>query len=205
MKLNDHALLRSAVMICGNGDEKYGKNFPYRSSSRLTSFFTDCDLHHVHGGSTRKYWVLDVLKELNEGIATHPDLPPDDLTRVIATLLNPDYFDDTDHDRDAALSDLNGILNRHSLVAFLDSTGHCHLRHDGSGVMSNQFPQRPRALTIEEKLQEQRLNDFFDSASEEELTQVVLVPFFQRLGFFRVNATGHKDKLLEYGKDLDQH
>jgi hypothetical protein len=29
-----------------------------------------------------------------------------------------------------------------------------------------------------------------------------LVPFFQRLGFHRVSAAGHNEKVLEFGKDL---
>src|SRR5258708_7075831 len=133
MQLNEHALSRIAVMICGDGDEKLGKNFPYRSSSRLTSFFSDCDLHYVHDGSTRKYWVLGVVRELNQGISSNPDLPADDLVRVITGLLDPDYFDVDNCEHDAALADLNSVLSRHSLVAFFDTTGHCHLRHDGTG------------------------------------------------------------------------
>ena len=128
MQLNEHALSRIAVMICGDGDERFGKNFPYRSSSKLTSFFSDCDLHYVHDGSTRKYWVISVVRELNQGISSSPDLPTDDLVRVITGLLDPDYFDDSNCDHQAALADLNSVLTRHSLVAFLDTTGHCHLR-----------------------------------------------------------------------------
>lgn len=37
---------------------------------------------------------------------------------------------------------------------------------------------------------------------EDEFTQLLLVPLFQRLGFRRVSVTGHTEKLLEYGKDL---
>ena len=43
---------------------------------------------------------------------------------------------------------------------------------------------------------------FLDTASEDEFTQLLLVPLFQRLGFRRVSVTGHNEKLLEYGKDL---
>ena len=40
------------------------------------------------------------------------------------------------------------------------------------------------------------------TASEDEFTERVLVPLFQRLGFHRVSAAGHTEKTLEYGKDL---
>jgi hypothetical protein len=48
----------------------------------------------------------------------------------------------------------------------------------------------------------QRLASFLNTASEDEFIEKVLVPFFQRLGFRRVSPTGHKDKSLEFGKDL---
>jgi hypothetical protein len=41
-----------------------------------------------------------------------------------------------------------------------------------------------------------------DAASEDEITATILVPFFQRLGFYRVNAAGHQEKILEFGSDL---
>jgi hypothetical protein len=34
------------------------------------------------------------------------------------------------------------------------------------------------------------------------LIEEVLLPLFRQLGFHRVTAAGHKDKALEYGKDL---
>ena len=33
-------------------------------------------------------------------------------------------------------------------------------------------------------------------------TEKLLVTFFQRLGFHRVSAAGHNEKMLEFGKDL---
>jgi hypothetical protein len=51
-------------------------------------------------------------------------------------------------------------------------------------------------------LKRQKLTDFLDSASEDEFTERLLVPLFQRLGFYRVSAAGHKEKTLEFGKDL---
>lgn len=194
--------MKFAVMICGDKDQKAGKPFPYRSSSRLTSFFADCDLYHKHDGSTRKYWVASVLKQLNDEPSSLPDLPSDSLAAVLTQLMDPDYFDEGDCDRNTALVELNSALARYGLVAFLDKLGSCHLKHDGTGASPAKIPQRPRALTADELAQRERLEHFLDEASEDEFTSVVLVPFFQRLGFFRVQASAHVEKILEFGKDL---
>jgi len=116
--------------------------------------------------------------------------------------MDRDYFDDEELDRDSALTDLNNAPAWESLVAFLDSTGKCHLRNDGTGATSTILPQRPRPLTRDESAQRDRLLQFLDTATEDSFTKVVLVPFFQRLGFHRVDALGHREKSLEYGKDL---
>jgi len=49
-----------AVRICGD-DSKY----PYRSSYYLTRFFRDLGFDYTHDGSTRRFWVRDVLLELD--------------------------------------------------------------------------------------------------------------------------------------------
>ena len=51
-------------------------------------------------------------------------------------------------------------------------------------------------------MQRQKLADFLDTASEDDFTEKVLVPLFQRLGFHRVSPSGHTEKTLEFGKDL---
>lgn len=43
---------------------------------------------------------------------------------------------------------------------------------------------------------------FLEKASEDQLIEEVLLPLFRQLGFHRVTAAGHKDKALEYGKDV---
>lgn len=49
-----------AEMICGDNDK-----FPYRSSFYLTEFFQNLGYSYTHSGETRKYWVKDILEELN--------------------------------------------------------------------------------------------------------------------------------------------
>jgi hypothetical protein len=48
----------------------------------------------------------------------------------------------------------------------------------------------------------EELTAYLDRASEDQLVEEVLLPLFRQLGFHRVTATGHKDKTLEYGKDV---
>jgi hypothetical protein len=49
-------------------------------------------------------------------------------------------------------------------------------------MSSASFSQQTRPLSQEEIVQRQKLADFLDTASEDEFTEKVLVPLFQRLG-----------------------
>jgi hypothetical protein len=50
-----------AEFICGEAVN----SFPYRSSYYLTEFFKNLGLKYEHNGTTRRFWVEDVLKQLN--------------------------------------------------------------------------------------------------------------------------------------------
>lgn len=177
--------------------------FPYRSSSRITRFFQRCGFSYIHDGTTRKWWAKDRLAELNLGPSHAPDLPSDDLLRILTELFDPDDFENDDNKSlEPALEALNKLLKRTGLAAYLDASGRCHLRNTGTGASSSIIPPQPRPLSQEEIAQRQKLTAFLDSATEDELTSRLLVPFFQRLGFHRVSPTGHKEKALEFGKDL---
>ncbi len=201
IKFRDSTLEHIADMICGN-EGKLSKNFPYRSSTPLTRFFRDCDLDYTHDGSTRKHWANNVLKEISLGSASSPDLPSDTMVAVLSQLMNIDYFDQPKCNRTLALQDLNTLLERYGLTMYEDNARKCHIRNTGTGAVSALQPNRPRPLTTIEIEQRQRIIAYFDLASEDDFTEKVLVPFFQRQGFHRVNAAGHKEKLLEFGKDL---
>ena len=56
----DPAVLDSllADFICGDDDQRFPT---YRSSSNLTRFFQALGIDAVHDGSTRKWWVLEVV------------------------------------------------------------------------------------------------------------------------------------------------
>jgi hypothetical protein len=72
----------------------------------------------------------------------------------------------------------------------------------GQGADSTSISPPTRPLSKEEAEQRERLRVFLDSASEDEFTEPVLLTLFQRLGFYRVSAAGHTEKMREFGKDL---
>ena len=142
------------------------------------------------------------LAELNLGRSQMQDLPSDDLLRVVAELFDPEDFEDKKLAVEPALEAFNKLLKRSGLVAYLDAAGRCCLRNTGTGINSSILPQQPRPLSQEELAQRQKLAAYLDTASEDEFTERLLVPLFQRLGFHRVSPAGHKEKVLEFGKDL---
>ncbi len=50
-----------AEMICG----EEGNSFPYRSSYFLSEFFKNLGFNFRHDGTTRRFWVENILKQLN--------------------------------------------------------------------------------------------------------------------------------------------
>ena len=50
-----------AEFICGEGENP----FPYRSSFHLTEFFRNLGFRFQHDGTTRRFWVENVLKQVN--------------------------------------------------------------------------------------------------------------------------------------------
>ncbi|MCK4869546.1 MAG: hypothetical protein KAS93_00375 [Gammaproteobacteria bacterium] len=87
-QIENHTLEMIAEMICGDRI-----SFPYRSSSFLTSFFSDdLELPYSHDGSTRKWWVLSVIKELNQNDFNFNDILSDEVLRVLENLFNIKYF-----------------------------------------------------------------------------------------------------------------
>lgn len=59
-----------------------------------------------------------------------------------------------------------------------------------------------RSLSASEMKTREYLITYLENASEDELIGEVLIPLFRQLGFHRLTVAGHKDKLLEYGKDV---
>jgi hypothetical protein len=122
---------------------------------------------------------------------------------VIRTLMDPGDAGNEGPERPGALALLNTTLAREGFDAFYAPDKQCHLRHVGSGA----WPGRQPARTAPSQRRELRRRELLTpsiskSASEDELIADVLLPLFRQLGFHRITAAGHKDKALEYGKDV---
>src|SRR4030095_1517545 len=61
-------------------------------------------------------------------------------------------------------------------------------------------PHRP--FSAAEIAKREQLQRYLARATEDEMIEEVLLPLFRQLGFHRITAAGHKDKALEYGKDI---
>ena len=125
---------------------------------------------------------------------------------VLTELMNIEYYDNATPENkvnyDKAFAELNIVLERYALVAYTDQTKKCFIRHTGTGATSSFSKTKTRPLTQNELEQRNAISDFLETASEDDFTEKVLVPFFQRLGYIRVQVAGHRDKALEYGKDM---
>jgi hypothetical protein len=71
-----------------------------------------------------------------------------------------------------------------------------------SYVIGTPSPDPHRPFTSVESKRREELTRYLNSTSEDELIAEVLVPLFRQLGFHRITSAGHKDKALEYGKDI---
>lgn len=196
MKWKNKSIRELADIICGNT-----AHFRYRSSSYITEFFEDCDLDYVHDGSTRWAWVASRLEEVLAQPHPGPTVPPDAFIRIIRAVLDKSEAQDGDQDRINALAALNVVLSREGWEAFYDAHGLGQLRHIATNTVA-QVANPHRPMTPAELERRQHLSAYLDKCSEDELIEEVLLPLFRQLGFHRITAAGHKDKALEYGKDI---
>lgn len=200
MKWRERTLEQIADMVCGNGpaDEIF---FPYRSSSYITRFFYDADTDYSHDGSTRNWWVAGTLAEILEEPHSDAQTPPDTFCRVIRTLMDPADATNEGPEREGALKTLNIALAREGFEAFYAFDKQCYLRDLGTNTVVAPTSNPHRPFSKAELERRDRLIEYLDTASEDELINEVLLPLFRQLGFHRITAAGHKDKALEYGKD----
>ncbi len=199
MKWKKRNVRALADIICGN--DEYQNLFRYRSSSYLTEFFEDCDLEYVHDGSTRWAWVADRLDEVLLHPQPGPNVPPVGFINIVRNLLTKTEAAEGDEDRTKALAALNRVLTAEGWEAFYDDHGLAQVRHIATNTIAETAnPHRP--MTPAELQRKEQLTSYLERCSEDELIEEVLIPLFRQLGFHRVTAAGHKDKALEYGKDL---
>lgn len=181
------------------GDAEY---FRYRSSSYITQFFEECDLEFAHDGSTRWRWAADRIAELlNEPQPTAYALPDRfvHMLRVLMAKSDAEPLDDPE--RSKALEMLNKPLVREGYEAFYGEDDMLYIRHIGTKTISSASnPHRP--FTPQEIERRNHLIEYLNRCSEDELIEEVLLPLYRQLGYHRISAAGHKDKALEYGKDI---
>lgn len=203
MQFKQRTLMAIADMICGNNTAE-GKSIPfrYRSSSRLTEFFQDCDTPFGHDGSTRNYWVAERLKEILAGPQQDAATPPQWFLNVIRNLMDQGDAVEEAPERVAALSMLNAALAREGFEAFYGSDKQCYLKNIKTNTVAGMAANPHRPFSAAEMMRRDQLIAYLDEASEDDLISEVLLPLFRQLGFHRITAAGHKDKALEYGKDI---
>ncbi len=201
MHFKQRTLMQVADMICGNFkvEESF---FHYRSSSLLSEFFQDCDTDYRHDGSTRNYWVAATLEKILAEPQPSANTPPETFSRVIRALMDKGDAQNDDADRTGALGLLNAALTREGFEAFYAADKQCYLRHVATDTIATTSSNPYRPFSTAELQRREQLLAYLDSAAEDALIEEILVPLFRQLGFHRVTVAGHKDKALEYGKDL---
>lgn len=202
MKFKPRSLGQIADLVCGNADPDETAYFPYRSSSYLTEFFEEIDTDFRHDGSTRKWWVADVLEQILAEPHSGPTTPPDTFLRVIDRLMDRSEATNESADRPKALELLNLPLNREGFEAFYADDNRCYIRHLGTNAVAAASPNPHRPFSPIELERREALASYLDTVSEDELIEEVMLPLFRQLGFHRITAAGHTDKALEYGKDV---
>lgn len=208
MKFKRKTLELLGDLVVGNpgfdppGPNQEPKYFPYRSSKYISEFFEELGTDHRHDGTTRNWWVANVIEEIlaepHDGL-THP---PEAFCRLIDQLMDPHEAKNEGQDRPSALQQLNAVLNREGFEAFYAEDKHCYLRHVGTKDVTLLAANPHRPLAPAEVERRSSLSTYLDACSEDDLIEDVLLPLFRQLGFHRITAAGHKDKALEYGKDI---
>lgn len=201
MDFKQRTLNQLADLVCGNF-EADKTLFKYRSSKYLTEFFQDCDTDFCHDGSTRGIWVADTLKAILAEPHPNAQTPPEAFLRVIRVLMDQGDARNEDSNRQGALAMLSGILAREGFEPFYADDRQCYLRHLATNTIAARHPNPHRPFSAAERERRDQLLAYLAVSSEDELIEDVLLPLFRQMGFHRVTAAGHKDKALEYGKDV---
>ncbi|MBB3641332.1 hypothetical protein [Variovorax atrisoli] len=188
-----------ALADCVIGDANH---FPYRTSSRITQFFEECDLDFVHDGSTRWYWTSERLAELLAEPQAAPHVLPDRFMNLLRVLMHKSDAEDDDPGRVKALLLINQPLGREGFEGFYGEDDLLYVRHVGTKTISALENNPHRPFTPEELKRRDQLGAYLNVCSEDDLINEVLLPLFRQLNFRRITSAGHKDKALEYGKDV---
>ncbi len=203
MKFRQRTTSEIADMICGNfpAETTY---FKYRTGSGLDEFFADADASSYRGsGGSRAKWAASILDQILAEPWLGPTKPPERFSNVIALLMEQEDATNEPPERPGALKQLKDSLKREGFEAFYGPDDRCYLRHVATSTTTATLSANPhRPFSTAEVVKRERLSKYLDRISEDELIEEVLLPLFRQLGFHRITAAGHKDKALEYGKDI---
>lgn len=127
-KVPDDAVLDSlADFICGDA-EKYPV---YRSSMYLTQFFHGVGIKAQHDGSTRKWWVYEVLRQLK----------PEEIERVVLKLVDFKLYKGNRDQHRLAVQSMNGILLMENFVIKFSGATPFIARGEGISFENEDFSQ----------------------------------------------------------------
>ncbi len=169
MKFKSRNLREIAEAVIGDAP-----HFQYRSSSYITRFFEECDLEFVHDGSTRWAWTSERLAELLNEPQPAAFVLPDRFVNVLRVLMHKSDAQDDDPSRMLALETLNKPLAREGYEAFYGEDDMLYVRHIGTKIVSTAAnPHRP--FTPNELKRRERLVEYLDNCSEDELIADVLL------------------------------
>lgn len=117
VRLRPATLDQLARMICADPPSA----FPYRSSGRLTAFFTGLDFDYVHRGETRLAWTRNALTEIEQDTPEGGSEISASMTRIIEGLLDPAHFlDSASANRAAAIDGVRGLLRSYRYEVMVD-------------------------------------------------------------------------------------
>lgn len=196
MKFKESNLRKIAECVIGDNNA-----FEYRTSSRITEFFYDCGFDFIHDGSTRWSWTKERLEEILNLPCANSNFPPHEFINLLNVLMHKSDAKEDDDDRTKALTELNKPLNKEGFEAFYGDDNLLYLRNINTNTISA-IANIHRPLNPLENEKKLKLNQYLNECSEDDLIEFVILPIFKQLGFQRITIAGHKDKSLEYGKDV---
>jgi len=141
-----------AEFICGDDDSR----FPiYRSSQYLTRFFQNIGINVSHDGSTRKWWVLSVLQNLNKNSLA-------ELEKVVLRLVDlKEYRGDADKLKQAVHS-MNDILLMEGLSIVFRKNSPCIAEAKEiniDGIENEEYFPRKDTSTLQKEIHELNLRN----------------------------------------------
>jgi hypothetical protein len=198
MEFKNRSIKLLAEMLIGQEGQKW---FPYRKGYEITEFFEECNMEFQFDGSSRTFWTVDTLKKLLAEPQPEANHLPERFAIVLRAMMDKRDAVDPDKDRSLALEALNETLTREGFEGYYGEDGIFYVRHIQTKTITTPVNVY-RPLTPAEVEKRNLLIAYLEKCSEDELIEDVLLPLFRHCGYQRITSVGHKDKALEYGKDV---